>query len=214
MVLFCLGAFVEFIMSLTTVTGPLFDLYYVLIGPEVGLLGAGVLYLVRPRVGRFLLSSVAVLSAVLLVAVLVWPVNLSGLATTFPATTYQQEFQSSVVNGISDAVSTFNQVPRGITMILNSIGAILVIGGGIYSWIVDRRRRYALIITLGALMNAAGGILLGILNYPDVFFYFEFLGILLLFLGFVQSNRFVAGVDATVATKDSREAGTVTPSVP
>ena len=200
MVLFSLGAFLEFVMSLVTVTGPLFDFYYFLIGPEVGLLGAGVLYLIRPRVGRYLLYFVAAASAALLVSILIWPVELTGLAASSPATTYQQEFHSSVVNGISYAVSAFNGIPRGITMVLNSAGAILVVGGGVYSWAADRRRRYALVITLGALMNAIGGILLGILNFPDVFFYFEFLGIVLLFLGFVLSTRFMVRTASTVGS--------------
>jgi hypothetical protein len=73
------------------------------------------------------------------------------------------------------------------------------VGGGILSYVVDRRRRYALVIALGALMNAIGGILLAFLNYPDLFLYFEFLGIVLLFLGFLMSSTFVSRSAAEVA---------------
>jgi hypothetical protein len=82
-------------------------------------------------------------------------------------------------------------MPRDITMVLNVAGAILVVGGGFLSFVVDRRRYYALLIAAGALMNAVGGILLGILNMPGVFFYFEFFGIVLFFIGFIMSSRFV-----------------------
>ena len=199
MVLFSLGAFLEFVMSAVTVTGPLFDLYYVSIGPETGLLGAGVVYLLRPRFGKYILYAVIALSVALVASVLVWPVDLSGLVTGMPgpALTYQQWFQSSVVYGIAFAVGAFATVPRDITMILNVAGAILVVGGGLLSFVVDRRRYYALLIAAGALMNAIGGILLGILGIPGVFFYFEFFGIVLFFLGFLMSSRFVTKRDAT-----------------
>lgn len=99
MSLFALGAFLEFVMSFAVVTGPLFDLYYVSIGPETGLLGAGVVYLMRRRLGEYVLYVVGVLSACLIVSVLIWPVNISGLVlgAPGPAMTYQQWFQTSAV---------------------------------------------------------------------------------------------------------------------
>jgi hypothetical protein len=199
MALFAAGAFLEFAMSLVTVTGPIFDLYYILIGPETGLLGAGVVYLLRPRYGKYVLYAVAALSAVLVLSVFAWPVDLSGIVTFMPPPleTYQQWFQTSVVYGIGFAVGAFATVPRDITMILNTAGAILVVGGGLLSFAVDRHRYYALLIAAGALMNAVGGILLGILNMPGVFFYFEFFGIILFFLGFVMSSRFIIRTSPT-----------------
>jgi hypothetical protein len=199
MFLFALGAFLEFVMSFTVVTGPLFDLYYVSIGPETGLLGAGVVYLMRRRLGEYTLYAVAILSACLVVSVLIWPVNISGLVLGVPgpAMTYQQWFQTSAVYGIYFAVSAFAAVPRDFTMILNSLGAVLVVGGGLLSFAIDRRRHYALLIAAGALMNAVGGILLGVLGIPDVFFYFEFLGIIFLFSGFLLSSRFVVRTTTT-----------------
>lgn len=193
MSLFAVGAFLEFVMSFAVVTGPLFDLYYVSIGPETGLLGAGVVYLMNRRLGEYVLYVVGVLSACLIVSVLIWPVNISGVVpgAPGPAMTYQQWFQTSAVYGIYFAVSAFAAVPRDLTMILNSLGAVLVVGGGLLSFVLDRRRYYALLIAAGALMNAIGGILLGVLGIPDVFFYFEFLGIILLFVGFLLSSRFV-----------------------
>jgi len=204
MILFSLGAFLEFVMSIVTVTGPLFDLYYVLIGPETGLLGGGVVYLMRPRLGKYVLYAVIVLSAGLLVSVAVWPVDISGLVPGLtPPSTFEQQFQSSVVYGIYYAVAAFATVPRDITMVLNVAGAILVVGGGVLSFVLDRKRVYALVIALGALMNAVGGILLGILGDPEVFFYFEFLGIVFLFLGFLMSSR---GVFRTPPLQSSQTA--------
>lgn len=208
--LFALGAFLEFVMSTVTVTGPLFDLYYVSIGPETGLLGAGVVYLLRPRLGKYVLYAVIALSAALLISVAVWPVGLSGVVTGVPgpALTYEQWFQSSVVYGIAFAVGAFAAVPREITMVLNVAGAILLVGGGLFSFAVDRKRYYALLIAAGALMNAVGGILLGILGIPGVFFYFEFLGIVLFFLGFLMSSRFVFRREAAKASQVPASPGT------
>jgi hypothetical protein len=193
MSLFALGALLEFVMSSVNVTGPLFDLYYISIGPEVGLLGAGVVFLLRPRFGKYVLFAVLGLSVALLASVFIWPVDISGVVTGVPgpAMTYQQWFQSSVVDGISYAVAAFAEVPRGITQILNGLGAILVIVGGALSFVLDRKRYYALLIALGALMNAAGGIMLGVFGDPEVFLYFEFMGIVFFFIGFVMSSRFM-----------------------
>lgn len=201
MFLFAFGAFLEFVMSFVQVTGPLFDLYYVSIGPQVGLLGTGVVYLLRPRLGKYVLYAVIVLSACLVASVLIWPVDLSGMTgAPGPLMTFQEWFQTSTVYGIYFAVAAFAEVPRDFTMILNTLGAVLVIGGGILSFVVDRRRYYALLIAAGALMNAVGGILLGILGDPNVFLYFEFIGIVLLYLGFVMSSRFVMKIaDSPVA---------------
>jgi len=194
MSLFALGAFLEFVMSFVTVTGPLFDLYYLSIGPQVGLLGAGVVYLLKPRFGRYVLYAVVALVAGLTLSVLAWPVDISGLVTGVPgpAMTYQEWFQVSVVYGIYFAVAAFSQVPRDFTLVLNSAGAVLVIGGGVLSFVLDRRRYYALLIAAGALMNAIGGVLLGILGDPDVFLYLEFIGIVIFFLGFLMSSKFVS----------------------
>jgi hypothetical protein len=192
MALFATGAYLEFLMSVIPVSGPLFDVYYLSIGPQVGLLGAGVVYLLRPRFGRYVLYTVLILVVALLGAVLVWPVDISGNVTGVPGPvmSYQQWFQTSTVYGIYFAVAAFAQVPRDITQVLNSLGAILVIGGGVLSFVIDRRRYYAVLIAAGALMNAVGGILLGILGDPSVFLYFEFLGIVLFYLGFILSSRF------------------------
>lgn len=206
MSLFALGAFLEFLMSSVVVTGPLFDFYYLIIGPQVGLLGAGVVYLLRPRLGKYVLYVVVALSASLIISVLLSPINISGLVTGIlgPAMTYQQWFQVSVVYGIYFAVAAVGVVSRDLTMVLNYLGAVLVVGGGILSFVVDRRRYYALLIAAGALMNAVGGILLGILGDPDVFLYFEFFGVVLFFSGFLLSSRFVAksagASPATIAT--------------
>jgi len=193
MSLFAAGAFLEFVMSWMPVTGPLFDLYYVLVGPQVGLLGAGVVYLLRPRLGRYVLYAVLALSACMVASVLVWPVDLSGIAgAPGPSMTYPQWFQTSVVYGIYFAVAAFGAVPRGLTQALDTVGALLVVGGGLVSFAVDRRRYYALLIAAGAMMNAVGGIMLGVLGDPVVFLYFEFVGIVLFYIGFILSSRFVS----------------------
>jgi hypothetical protein len=213
MALFAVGALLEFVMSAVVVTGPLFDLYYLSIGPQVGLLGAGVVYLLRPRFGKYVLYTVTALVACLVASVLLWPVDISGSVTGFPGQvmTYQQWFQSSVVYGIYFAVAAFAAVPRDITQVLNTLGAVLVVGGGALSFVVDRKRYYALLIAAGALMNAVGGILLGVLGDPSVFLYFEFIGIVLFYLGFIMSTKFVTRLVKAVPPAEPRGQTVATP---
>ena len=202
MVFFALGAFLEFVMSFVNVSGPLFDLYYVTVGPETGLLGAGVVYLLRPKIGKYVVYGVVALSVCLLGAVVANPVSLTGevLGQPGPIMTYQQWFSSNVVDGIYYSVGAFAAIPRDFTQVLNSLGSVLVIGGGLLSFVLDRRRAYALVIALGASMEAIGGILLAFYNYPDLFLYFEFAGIVLIYLGFVLSTKFIVRTSAPAGT--------------
>jgi hypothetical protein len=120
--------------------------------------------LLKPRFGKYVLYAVLMLSASLLASVMIWPVDILGVVAGVPgpAMTYQQWFQSSIVYGIYFAVSAFAVVPRDITQVLNTAGGILVVGGGV----------------------------LGILGIPDGFLYFEFIGIVIFYVGFVMSSRF------------------------
>ena len=182
MALYALGAFMEFAMSYAGVSTFLFKVYYLSVGPQVGLVGSGVIYLLSPRLGRYALGVVAVLSIALVVIGSVANIDLSGA---------QAASSTPVMSGISTGLNAFPADAGALTTTLNSLGAILFLGGALFSFAVNRKRVYALVLFAGGLMNTIGGILLGLLNNSDAFLEFEFAGVVLLFLGFLMSYRFV-----------------------
>lgn len=144
----------------------LVKLYYVTVGPQVSLLGTGVLILLSQKWGQRALPVLAALSASLFVLTFMAPIDL------FDA---MGSFQSSVVLGIRDATRLFPQSVRLLTVGLNMYGAVTLVGGALLSFLLDRRRIYALVVAAGGLLNAIGGTLLGVLGNPDVFLEFELL---------------------------------------
>jgi len=182
MVLFTLGAFLEFLMN-PGVVGPslvTIKMYYLAVGPQVSLLGTGVVLLMSPKWGRRALALVVALSAILIALGAIVSIDVTQIATSF---------QSSVVFGIVALDQSFPPSVRFVTEALNTYGAITLIGGSLVSFLLDRRRTYALLIVLGGLLNAVGGILLGIFSSPDLFLEFELLGAVALFSGFFVSYR-------------------------
>jgi len=184
MTLFTLGAALEFLMN-PGILGPseqLMKLYYLSVGPQVSLLGTGVLLLISQRWGRPALYIIVVISALLLILGIVSHVDISQAI---------KSFQTSVVFGIDAASHSFPESVRCLTVGLNIYGALTLIGGSLYSFIRDRRRTFALMIAAGGLLNAIGGTLLGIFGNPDIFLEFELFGAIALFAGFIMSYRFV-----------------------
>jgi len=186
MALFSLGALLEFSMN-PGVLGPsefLVKIYYLTVGPQISLLGTGVLLLMSPKWGRRALSVIVALSAILVVWGTIVPIDVSQA---------EKSFQSSVVFGINAAAHSFPSPVRLLTAELNVYGAI---GGSFVSFGLDRRRTFALLIAAGGLLNAIGGTLLGIFGNPDLFLEFELLGAVALFAGFLMSYRGISvGVD-------------------
>ena len=193
MTLFTLGAFLEFAMN-PGIVGPsesLIKIYYLTVGPQVSLLGTGMLLLMSPKWGRAVLYVVVVLSFILIVLGWVVPIDV-WMA--------MEGFRSSVVFGIQDATQSFPSSVRLLTVGLNIYGAITLIGGSFLSFVLDRRRIFALLIATGGLLNAVGGTLLGIFGNPDVFLVFELLGALALFVGFLMSFRLAAPIAPSIKT--------------
>ncbi len=194
MALYALGAFMEFTMSYAGVSASLFKVYYLSVGPQVGLLGSGVIYLLSPRLGGYALAVVALLSIALVAIGSVASIDLSGAQSA-----------TSVMAGISIALNAFPADARALTMALNSLGAVLLLGGALFSFAVNRKRVYALVLFAGGMMNTIGGILLGVMNNSDGFLEFEFAGVVLLFLGFLMSYRFVKRVEHPTTLENATE---------
>lgn len=88
-------------------------------------------------------------------------------------------------------------VARVITILVNSVGSLILIGGAIYSGIMVYRKKHDtqrltanLVIAAGALTIASGGTLGGLFGYGQVYIsLFQTPGIAIMFIGFVLAGR-------------------------
>ena len=183
--LYSLTAFMEYLAN-PDVLGPslsLIKLYYSGTGPMVGLLGAGVLYLLASkRWSDIYLALVLALSAAVVV---------STVSAQIPSTEIQSAFNAGLPQGFRTIVKDLPMAARTPTIILNITGAIFLIGGSLFSYIKDRGRTYNIPLFLGGILPSLGGASLGFFNNADIFFEFELAGTILLFLGFILSMRYL-----------------------
>jgi hypothetical protein len=185
MLFYGLAALMEFLMNADLMGANLtiFKVYYILAGSLVGLLGSGVVYLlVRPSVAKFFLAFMVVLSIGLLV---------TSLSTPLDESILRESFSGELGEGFRDASHAYPITVRIFSIIENSVGGTILIGGAVYSYIRNRKRTYNLLIALGGLLPMIGGSALGFFQNPDIFFEFELGGIIFLFLGFAFSHRYI-----------------------
>jgi len=83
-----------------------------------------------------------------------------------------------------------------VTPFFNAFGTIALVGGAIYSAVVYRRRRTMphrvvsnILIAVGAILPAFGGIHFRFVGTPELFYIFEFVGIVVIFAGFLRSRE-------------------------
>ena len=186
MLFYCVSAMMEFLMNPDVVGASisLFRIYYVLAAPLVGLLGAGVMYLLaRKTVARLFLGFVVVFSLALAI---------TGSLTPLDSSTFAKSFSGSLASGFMAASDAYPMTVRIFAIVLNIIGGLVLIGGALYSFLRDTSRTYNIFLVMGGILPMAGGSLLGLLNYPDVFFEFELGGTVFLFLGFLLSAKYIA----------------------
>jgi hypothetical protein len=183
--LYSLTAFMEYLAN-PDVLGPslsLIKLYYSGTGPMVGLLGAGVLYLLTSkRWSDIYLALVLALSAI---------VVLFTVSAQIPSAEIQSAFNAGLPQGFITIVKDLPMTARTPTMILNITGAVFLIGGSLFSYIKDRSRTYNIPLLFGGILPSIGGASLGFFNNADIFFEFELAGTILLFLGFILSMRYL-----------------------
>jgi hypothetical protein len=183
--LYSLTAFMEYLAN-PDILGPsllLIKFYYAGTGPMVGLLGAGVLYLLASRRwSGIYLALVLALSAIVVVFT---------VSAQIPSAEIQSAFNAGLPQGFRTIVKDLPMTARTPTMILNITGAIFLIGGSLFSYIRDRSRTYNIPLFLGGIFPSLGGASLGFFNNVDIFFEFELAGTILLFLGFILSVRYL-----------------------
>jgi hypothetical protein len=190
MLFYSVSALMEFLMN-HDVVGPtpnLFEVYYTLAAPLVGLLGAGVAYLLARRtIARIFLGFVIVFSLGLVVEGALTPLSQSALNSSF---------SGALANGFMAASDAYPMIVRFWAIVLNSVGGVVLIGGALYSFVRDRSRTYNIFLAIGGILPAAGGSMLGLLSYPDAFFEFELGGTVFLFIGFLLSSRYISRREA------------------
>jgi len=193
MLFYALSALMEFLMNpeLMGANATVFRIYYVLAAPLVGLLGAGVVYLLaRKRIADYFLGFVIILSLGLIITAFTTPIDESVIV---------ESFSGELAEGFLVATHAYPLTVRIFSIILNSVGGTILIGGALYSFIRDRSRTYNLLIFIGGLLPMIGGSLMGLLRNPNLFFEFELGGTVFLFLGFIFSDIYLKKRELSVS---------------
>jgi hypothetical protein len=199
MLFYAVAALMEFLMN-GDVFGPTvwaFKVYYVLSAPLVGMLGAGVMYLlVEKKKADIFTGIISVLSLALLVTGILHPIDQATLV---------EAFNGPLGEAFLQAIHAYTMDVRRYAIIINIIGGLALILGAVYSFLKDRRRTYNVFFVIGGLLPGLGGTLMGILGDPNLFFEFELLGTIFLYAGFIYSDRFIRDREAKIAERLSTE---------
>ena len=200
MLFYAVSAFMEFLMN-GDIFGPsvlAFKVYYILSAPLVGMLGAGVVYLLASkRIAHAFTAIMVILSVALLITGAIEPIDHNVLV---------EAFQGPLGEAFHDAVHAYPMTVRRYAIVINIVGGLVLIGGAAWSFIRDRRRTYNLWIFLGGLMPMIGGSALAFFHEPNLFFVFELAGTALLYWGFIQSDRFIKAREALLQESISKRA--------
>ncbi|UCD44190.1 MAG: hypothetical protein JSV27_08615 [Candidatus Bathyarchaeota archaeon] len=184
------SALMEFLMN-PDILGPsiiAFRIYYVLAAPLVGLLGAGVMYLLASkRKADMFMVGISLLSVVLIV---------TGMIEPLERTVIIEAFEGPLGEAFRAAVHAYPMSVRRYAIVINIVGGFALILGALWSFLKDRRRTYNLLIFVGGILPMIGGSALAFFGEPSLFFIFELGGTVFLFLGFVYSDRFIKAREA------------------
>ncbi len=178
--MYCISAFTEFWWN---VIGPIEIMYrlWYLVGAifVAAYLGQGTLYLLLRR------KTAHIIMAVL------------GAASVYAA--YRIFSINIDISGLTEltGVGIFPTDIRAIlTPIFNTFGTIALVGGAIYCAIIFWRRRILkhrvvanVLIAVGALLPAIGGTNISVGGNIDLFFLFELIGVIIIFIGFLRANE-------------------------
>jgi len=157
----------------------MYQFYYFLAAPMVALMGVGTLYLLAHKPwGKYFLVYTLIMSAVFFVLVFATSVNFALYTEGAPS-------------DIGSAAFPSGSYVRLVSPLLSIPGGMVLIVGALYSFWLDRSRKYGLLIALGGIFNLFGGLRSRFLQDPTYFFVFATIGVLLLFLGFLLSSEYV-----------------------
>lgn len=193
MLFYGVSALMEFLMN-PDILGPsviAFKVYYILSAPLVGLLGAGVMYLLASkRKADYFLGLMVLLSVGLLI---------QGSITPLDREVIVESFNGPLGEAFRAATHAYPMSVRIFAIVTNIIGGLVLILGALWSFLRDRRRTYNILIFIGGLLPMIGGAALGFFNEPSLFFILELGGTVFLYLGFLYSDRFIKAREARIA---------------
>lgn len=201
LVLYGLGTFTEIIMLFTFSSLALKVWYLSGAMLTAAWLGQGsVNLLVRKRgVARALNVALLIVSLVAVILILFAPVT-SASSSFNPGEPISSQYKDILVR---------SGLITSLTIILNLYGTITLVGGAIYSAFLFWRKKVLfnrmignILIAAGALMPAMGGSFIKA-GLPDWLYLSEFLGVILMYVGFIQATApQPAQVTSAVSTAD------------
>ena len=168
----------EFLTGISGLNDIIYRLWYLFGAIYVAAyLGMGTIYLLVPR------RTAHIIVIILLIA------SFYAMIRVFTASIDLSSLQ--VLSGIA--------IPRGIrlmTPLFNTFGTVALVGGAIYSaWVFWRRRVMLhrvvsnILIAFGAMLPAIGGTHMRLSGGLQLFYIFELLGIIIIFIGFLRSRE-------------------------
>jgi hypothetical protein len=178
--MYCISTFTEFWWNVQGHNVIMYRLWY-LIGAVLvaAYMGQGTLYLlIRRRNAHIIMAVLGVATIYAAIRVFTVNIDISNL---------------SKLTGVGVLPIDVRAV---ITPIFNTFGTLALVGGAIYSAIVFWRKHILghrvvanVLIALGALLPAAGGIHLSIKGDINLFFIFELAGVIIMFFGFLRTKE-------------------------
>ncbi len=176
--LFALSSLLAFLSETNGWTVPMYQLYYFTLSPMVAFMGTGTLYLLRDKQwGRYFLIYTLVLSAVFFILIFTSAVDTTLLSTYNPPS----EIGSAAMPSYPKLLSPLLSIP----------GGLIIIFGAFYSFWLDKSRKYALLISLGGIIQLLSGVRARFGGDPTYFFALTTAGVLFLFIGFLLSSEYV-----------------------
>ena len=161
-------------------------------------LGQGTVHLLvrKPGIAKTLTVILAIVSIVAAILIFAAPVNSSASAAYDLRQPASAQYEHILVRS---GLIVF------LTILLNTYGAVTLVGGAIYSAFIFWRKRVLkdrmignILIAAGALMPTLGGTFIRV-GLPDWLYLSEFLGIILMYAGFIKATANQPVEDAQTA---------------
>jgi hypothetical protein len=178
--MYCISTFTEFWWNVYGHVNIMYRLWY-LIGAILvaAYLGQGTLYLLmRRRNANIIMALLGAATIYVAIRILTVNIDISGLTK---------------LTGVGIMPTDVRGI---ITPIFNTFGTLALVGGAVYSAFIFWRKRILphrvvanILIALGALLPAAGGIHISVKSNLNLFFIFELVGVIIMFLGFLRTKE-------------------------
>ena len=158
----------------------MYKIYYVFTPPMVALMGTGSLYLLAHKpYGKIMLIYTIIVSI---------PLFALGLTADVSAKLVEAVTKLGSTEIAGAAMPSYVRI---FSPLMTIPGGIFLILGAIYSFWLDRTRKYNLLVAIGGLFPFIGGLRARFGNYA-AFYLLELLGIVILFIGFLLSWEYIA----------------------